>query len=527
MSLKVLMLSSVKALLPLVVLFLGQGVRAQDPTVSVTGGVIVGCGDAGVNCFRGIPYAAPPTGSLRWRPPQPVVAWQGTRQCTKFGPVAPQLPYAKGTTYYTEPDAWDEDCLHLNVWSKATPNAKQAVMVWIHGGALTRGAGSRFNYNGAELAKQGVVLVSINYRLGPLGFLAHPELTKESAHQSSGNYGLLDQIQALHWVKQNIHAFGGDPDCVTIFGESAGSWSVSALTASPLAKGLFHRAIGQSGAALHPKPLNEGVATASEGVSYGEQGGLDYMQEVGVTSLAELRALPVAKLLSAAKRKWCSIVVDGWVLKEQPYAALVAGRYNDVPLLLGSNADEATALTPFSVIPWTKAALAVWAEKEFGELAKQFAGVYPAAVDADAASAYLQWRCDRSFTSTMRLWARTASERGSPVFLYHFTRVVPGRASKYMGAYHAAEIGYAFGNLGRIKRPFTAIDHSLAAAMSLYWVQFAKSGDPNGGGRGTGSPVEWPSYDVKHQRYLELGGVIRAGERLRAAQLDFIERTKQ
>src|SRR5262245_58486475 len=225
---------------------------AANDMVKVDGGLISGANVEGVRVYKGVPFAAPPVGELRWKPPAPVIPWKGIRECTAFGPECPQAPYPTASMYYSPPQKQSEDCLYLNVWTAAKPGEKRPVMVWIHGGALTRGSGATRVYDGGSLAKKGVVLITINYRLGPLGYLAHPELTAESTRRSSGNYGVLDQIAALKWVQKNASAFGGDPNRVTIFGESAGSWSVNALVASPLAKGLFHRAIGQSGGSFGP-----------------------------------------------------------------------------------------------------------------------------------------------------------------------------------------------------------------------------------------------------------------------------------
>jgi para-nitrobenzyl esterase len=253
--------------------------------VKVEGGLISGTTADGVRSFKGIPYAAPPVGELRWKAPQPIVSWQGVRACNAFGPDCPQAPYTQNSLYYSAPRPQSEDCLYLNVWTAANANAKRPVLVWIHGGALTRGSGATPTYDGTNFAKQGVVLVTINYRLGPLGYLAHPELTSESPQHASGNYGVLDQIAALKWVQKNIAAFGGDPNNVTIFGESAGSWSVNVLVAAPLAKGLFQRAIGESGSTFGPLPK----------LTAAEQGGVAFAKAAGADSLQALRAVPAAK----------------------------------------------------------------------------------------------------------------------------------------------------------------------------------------------------------------------------------------
>ncbi|MBL8206532.1 MAG: carboxylesterase family protein, partial [Blastocatellia bacterium] len=283
-----------------VISFSGQAV-VSDTTLKIESGMISGAMIDGVSTYKGIPYAASTAGENRWKPPQPVKAWQGVRDATAFGMDCPQAPYPQGSIFYRPPRPQSEDCLCLNVWTAAKAGDKRPVMVWIHGGALTRGSGATPTYDGTNYAKKGVVLVTINYRLGPLGFLAHPELTAESAQRSSGNYGLLDQIAALKWVQQNIAAFGGDPKRVTIFGESAGSTSVSTLMASPLAKGLFQRAIGESGASVRPMAKREELE--KEGARYGQG-----------RSLADLRKIDARELLKSAEGFAFRPVADGWFL---------------------------------------------------------------------------------------------------------------------------------------------------------------------------------------------------------------------
>ncbi|MGH8248292.1 MAG: carboxylesterase/lipase family protein, partial [Gammaproteobacteria bacterium] len=293
---------------------------AANSTVKVDGGVISGATANGVRSFKGIPFAAPPTGDLRWKPPQPVAPWQGLRECNDFGPDCPQAPYSQTSLFYSAPRKQSEDCLYLNVWTAAKAGEKRPVMVWIHGGALTRGSGATRTYDGTNYAKKGVVLVTINYRLGPLGYLAHPELTAESSNRSSGNYGVLDQIAALKWVQKNIAAFGGDQNRVTIFGESAGSWSVNALVASPLAKGLFHRAIGQSGGSFGPGTY---LKEDRDGRPSAEKIGEAFAKAAGADSIKALRALPAEKIVEIfnndqeGRRFRTSPNVDGWVLPDE------------------------------------------------------------------------------------------------------------------------------------------------------------------------------------------------------------------
>ncbi|HEU0186025.1 MAG TPA: carboxylesterase family protein, partial [Blastocatellia bacterium] len=285
--------------------------------VRVEGGQVSGSVVDGVRSYKGIPFAAPPVGELRWKAPQPPAAWEGVREGADFGPDCPQPPYPQSSIYYSEPREQSEDCLCLNVWTAARPGEKRPVMVWIHGGALTRGSGATRAYDGTALAKKGVVLVTINYRLGPLGYLAHPELTAESPDHSSGNYGALDQIAALKWVQKNIAAFGGDPDRVTIFGESAGSWSVNLLVASPLARGLFHRAIGQSGGSFGPMAY---LKDERNGRAPAEKIGEAFAKAAGADPIGALRALPAEKIVEVfnndpeGKKFRTQPNVDGWAL---------------------------------------------------------------------------------------------------------------------------------------------------------------------------------------------------------------------
>ena len=289
-----------------------------------------------VRVYKGIPYASPPVGSLRWKTPKSAATWEGVRKADAFSPACMQTPYPSSSIYHSEPEPVSEDCLYLNLWTAAkSPRERRPVMVWIHGGALTRGSGFVGVYDGESLAKKGVVVVTINYRLGIFGFLAHPELTRESDHNASGNYGLLDQITALEWVQKNIAAFGGDPKRVTIFGESAGSWSVNYLMATPLANGLFQRAIGESGAAF------ESVKTLAET----EATGVKFAKSMGADTIAALRAKPAEEILKSSAFASFPPNVDGWMLPHDVYTIFAAGKQNDVPILIGSNADEAKSLT--------------------------------------------------------------------------------------------------------------------------------------------------------------------------------------
>ena len=508
------------------------------PEVTLAQGRLNGAALAnGVHAWLDIPYAAPPVGELRWALPQPPLSWEGVREATAFGEHCVQPTLAVEPFGGPElPES--EDCLTLNVWSgAATSDERRPVMVWIHGGALIYGSGDT---DGAPLAEQGVVLVSINYRLGPFGFFAHPELSAASVQGVSGNQGFHDQIQALRWVRDNIEAFGGDPNRVTIFGESAGGLSVSTLMASPLAEGLFHRAIGQSGSLFANRhPLrNEGEGEGgTDGATSGEALGVRLAEALGVPAegaVAALRERDANDVLVV----WNSIptltdyyrqpVIDGWLLPASARETFAAGQHNDVPLMVGSNADEGLAIHPVAA-PGASAsasAYAGWLDARLGgELAARALELYPAATDEAVSGALADVVCDDMFTWAMRVWAQMAGE--SPAYLYYFSRVPPGEAGEKYGSHHAAEIPYAFGQLGRASEipcvacgsagsdaAVPAQDAALAAAMSGAWVRFAATGDPNGG-----DLPAWPAYTAEEERYMEFGDRIAAGAGLRSEKV--------
>jgi para-nitrobenzyl esterase len=492
-------------------LFAAIPLLASDYSVRTANGLLSGAPGTNpeIRVFKGIPYAAPPVGDLRWKAPQPAASWEGVREATKYSPVCFQEPYPEGSIFRRPAQPMSEDCLYLNVWTAGQPSKeRRPVMFWIHGGGLTRGFGSAPAYDGESLVKKGVVVVTINYRLGVFGFLAHPELTRESGHNSSGNYGLLDQIAALEWVRKNIAAFGGDPQRVTIFGESAGSWSVNYLMATPLAKGLFQRAIGESAGAF-------GMMAKLEQV---ERSGSKFAAAMGVDSVRALRAKSAEDVLKAASQTAFPRSVDGWLFPEDVTTIFANGRQNDVPLIAGSNADEGTALSPWPANN-TAADFKAQSRRIFGERTEQFLKFYPAGSDVEArASHYASYR-DFSFGWQMRTWVRMASKTGkASAYLYYFTRVTPGPASGTLGAYHASEIPYVFHNLNLVTRPYEDADRKLSDLMSSYWVNFATTGDPNGEGL-----PKWPVYRQKSDIALELGNEITLRPELHKAELDFLD----
>lgn len=491
-------------------LFGALSLFAGDSAIRVDGGLISGAtgSSSEVRIYKGIPFAAPPAGDLRWKAPKPVQPWQGVREATKFGNACYQSPYPKASVYYLEPEPMSEDCLYLNVWTAAKSSAEhRPVMVWIHGGALTRGSGAVPFYDGEALAKKGVVLVTINYRLGVFGFFAHPELTEESDRNASGNYALLDQVAALEWVKKNIAAFGGDPKRVTIFGESAGSWSVNYLMATPLAHGLFQRAIGESGGAF-------GVMKT---LADQEETGKKFAAAQHADSLAALRAKPANDLLKSSDAWSFPPNVDGWLLPQDVYTIFAQGKQNDAPLIAGLNADEAKSLVPWPA-SGKPATFVEQIRARFGDKTDEFLKLYPAGSNDEAAASHYASFRDFVFGWQMRTWVRLQSKTGkSKAYLYYFDRVSPGPDSSRYGAFHASEIAYVFENL-LPPRPWQPADKQLSDAISSYWVNFATTGDPNGKGL-----AKWPVYKESTDVALELGDKIAPLPALHKAEIDFLD----
>lgn len=450
-----------------------------------------------VRAFLGVPFAAPPVGELRWKPPQPTAPWQTPREATGYGAQCMQLGRSKTSVYYeyAGDQLSSEDCLYLNVWAPGeTGDGKLPVMVWIYGGGFQQGSAANPVFDGSRLAARGVIVVSINYRVGIFGFMAHPGLTAESPQHASGNYGLLDQVAGLNWVKRNAAAFGGDPDNVTIFGQSAGAAAVTYLMASPLARGLFARGIAES----------FGFANKSmTGLPDAEKNGAVLADKVGAHSLAELRQVPAAKLLETHVAM--SPIVDGWFLPTNPYAIFAEAKEAPVPLLAGSNEDEG------STFPHAKtlAGYQEWVRKKYPDIADRVLALYPARSDDEAKSANKRVVRDSLFAWGPWSAARFHAKNGFPAYLYHFKHPQPLRAgvaydeidtADGLGTYHSSEYPYVFGTLDVLTRDWTNADRTLSASLQSYWVAYANTGSPNAPGL-----VRWPVFSEAADTTMYLG----------------------
>lgn len=477
-------------------------------------GVIAGTrvADGGVRIFTGIPYAAPPVGALRWKAPEPVTPWKGVLPAREFGPRAMQGRIFDDMVFRDAGPS--EDCLYLNVWAPpAADGAKLPVMVWIHGGGFVAGASSEPRQDGTQLARKGVIVVSMNYRMGIFGFLAHPGLTRESPERASGNYGLMDMIAALHWVRRSIRSFGGDPDNVTIFGESAGAAAVNALMASPQARGLFHRAIAESGTIFSRggRPMLMRAEAEERNLAFARA-------EFGTTAIAELRARPAGELLAATLKEprfRFGLVVDGAVLTADARSTFGTGRQAPVALLAGWNRDEDGHRGFLGDAEPTLANYTARAQARFGTRAETFLRLYPASTNAEARRAAADLATDeRVGYSTWKWLELHQATSASPVYRYKFGQTLPLAADATPGtepaAPHACEIEFVFQMLETKPLPWRAEDHAVSALMAGYWTNFARTGNPNGPGL-----PEWPASDAEHGH-----AVMHFGAGLGSAQAD-------
>jgi para-nitrobenzyl esterase len=486
--------------------------RTPAPTVKTLNGMLEGTDESGIKTFKGVPFAAPPVGDLRWREPQPVQNWTGVRKATKFGPRAMQLPIFGDMSFRS--DGVSEDCLYLNVWTPAKKGDEHLpVLVYFYGGGFLAGDGSELRYDGESLARRGIVTVTVNYRLGVFGFFAYPELTKESPHHASGNYGLLDQAAALKWVQQNIASFGGDPKKITIAGESAGSFSVSAQMASPLSKSIIAGAIGESGSLLGSMP----TATLADA----EKSGSSFATDVRANSLAELRAMPADQMLKATANAGFGkfpVCVDGYFFAKSPLEIFEAGEQAHVPLLVGWNSEEMNYRMLLGQSPPTKDNYISAVQKMLGDKAPAILNAYDPASDADVEQTATALASDMFIGFSTWRWSDVQSKTGgNPVYRYLYGRARPemrpemGNATAGLaggvikdtaaskapkmppakGAVHSAEIEYALGNLPTNRvYDWQPEDYKVSAIMETFFANFIKTGNPNG----LGVP-EWPQVD--------------------------------
>jgi len=463
--------------------FVGVAVAQQPAPVKVAEGLVQGAIEGDLTVYKGIPFAAPPVGNLRWKAPQPASKWQGVKQTIKFAPG----PIQGGNP----PSGKSEDCLYLNVWTPAkSAKEKVPVFVWIYGGGFGAGATSEWPYSGEKLAKKGVVLVSIAYRVGQLGFFAHPELSAENSNKVSGNYGLLDMIAGLKWIKKNIAAFGGDPSKVTIFGESAGGIAVSMLCASPQAKGLFTGAISESGGSFGPS--RQTITYPGENMKRlkdAEIDGVTYMKSAGVTSIAELRKIAPDKLPGGRGLGMFWPIVDGYVIPDDQHKLYEAGKYNDVAILVGYNSDEGASFSP----PKTPQDYINGVKTRYGKFADALIKAYPAGETTVPKTARDLAR-DAAFGWQTWSWARLQAETGkSKVFYYYFDQhpdYPEGSPKAGSGSPHGQEVAYVFNHLDPNSPQTSKTDLAISDAMATYWTNFAKYGDPNGGGL-----PHWPAFN--------------------------------
>jgi len=494
--------------------------------VKLDSGKISGVQQGGTWTYLGIPYAKPPVGNLRWKPPEAPVAWSGTRACTKYGATCPQPP---GQISYGKTS---EDCLYLNVWTPAKASTeKLPVMVWIYGGAFTTGSGSDPGFNGVNLTKQGVIVVTINYRVGMFGFMAHPELSKESPHSSSGNYGLMDMIQALKWVKKNINGFGGDPGRVTVFGQSSGAESIQYLLVSPPARGLFQRAISESGPRWHYGWISPMNPTLEDAYKTGEQMAVNLGCDKASDQIAAMRAKSSDEVLQASGytvEESCpptgiqaAVNVDSWVVPDKPETLYNAGKQMNVPVLIGENKDDGTA---FGAIVQknniTTAQYPTIIQGAVGDAsAAEVTAMFPVTSDAQVGATVSNLLTQMDFASCARyICQSTTTKTNSKAFLYQFTRVPPNKAGALLGCHHSAELEYVFGNLPS-SEGFGPKDTEISNTMMGYWTRFAKTGDPNGGGS-----TAWPAYSSSKEQNLEIGDQVTVNAGLFKAQCDLSEK---
>lgn len=495
-------------------LFLLACTKTSPTIVQLDSGQIEGAynADKTVRSFKGIPYAAPPIGDLRWQAPQAVPPWAGVKATTDFGPSPiqnkPEPFYCWTEEFIAKPEPLDEDCLHLNVWTSAQSSQdKHPVFVWIYGGGLSSGSSNCDIYDGEEMAKQGIIFVSLNYRVGVLGFLAHPELSANSSYRASGNYGFLDQIAALKWVQENIRAFGGDPENVTIAGQSAGAFSVNTLIASPLAKGLFHKAILQSGGLLSNR-LQQNLAEA-------EKVGQRFMEVAGAKSIADLRKMPAEQIQAFSHDPALGrfgVTLDGYVLPEDLMTHFENGQHHQVPMLAGWVTGDGSFLGESQM---TVAEYEAEAVSLYGEDAAEYLSIFPASTTEEVQAMKRKLTLLQFAGMTPHL---LAGFNTTPLFIYEFGHVPPDKPNfPNYGAFHTSEVPFVLHTLHHWQRPWRSIDQDIEKTMSAYWVNFAKTGNPNAAGL-----PEWKAYGETEGHILRIQESISSQAAYMKEAFDFL-----
>ena len=481
---------------------------AQQPVIQTENGAVSGYKSGDISIFKGIPFAAPPVGDLRWKAPQPVTNWTGILKCDAFSASPMQskpVPFMMWTEeFITPPDKLSEDCLYLNIWTPAkSAKDKLPVFVWIYGGGFSSGSAACAVYDGEEMSKKGIVFVSINYRVGVLGFLAHPALSSESENKVSGNYGLLDQVAALNWIKKNIEAFGGDPDKVTIAGQSAGSMSVCALVASPLAKGLFRGAIAQSGGILNSR--------MTRNLTDAEKSGLAFMEKMKASDIEELRHKPAEELIAAGGN--FGPITDGYVLPDDAFAAFKDGHFNDVFIMAGWVMGDGSLMGVQKMSPEKYSQQAI---KNYGDKAEEYMKLFPGETTEQVEASLKKLGLLQFAAFPAHLWAGFSKNKA---YIYQFTHVpVDKPGFPNYGAFHTSEVPFALHTLHLWNRPWSEIDFAVEKTMNNYWVNFVKTGDPNGEGL-----PEWSAYDKSSGSVMEIGDQSRLMPGLYKNEFDFLE----
>jgi para-nitrobenzyl esterase len=480
---------------------------AQEPVIRTENGLVSGYKSGEISVYKGIPFAAPPVGDLRWKAPQPVKNWTGVLKCDAFSASPMQsnpVPFMMWTEeFITPPDKLSEDCLYLNVWTPAkSPDEKLPVLVWIYGGGFSSGSAACAVYDGEELSKKGVVFVSINYRVGVLGFLAHPELRSESEHNVSGNYGLLDQVAALIWINKNIEAFGGDPQKVTIDGQSAGSMSVCALVSSPLAKGLFRGAIAQSGGIL--------TNFMKRSYSEAERTGAAFMEKMKAGNIADLRKRTANELIAAGGS--FTPVPDGYVIPKDVFNAFKEGRFNDVNMMAGWVAEDGSITGEQKM---TTEVYKMQVTTKYNDMADKYLKLFPGKTAKQVAASFKKINLMEFAVLPAYLWAGFSK---SKAYIYRFSHVPADKPGfPNYGAFHTSEVPFALHTLHLWNRPWRYVDLRVEEKMNNYWVNFVKTGNPNGEGL-----PEWKAYEKSSGSIMEIGDRVRLTHGIYKNELDFL-----